>query len=241
MAIIELLSFDTKLFGFKTGVINLGHVEVMPNELAGLLEDARGEGYRLIYVKYMAPNELEVKLSNTEVYNDTKLTFSMTVGPLSAQPIDSAIKDYKAHGDIDSALYDLAYTSGQNSRFLVDKHFPSKVFTDMYDIWLEKSVNNEIASKTFVYTNDEGILGFVTLDMRADEHSRIGLIGVNSHSQGMGIGKKLINAAIVETLDNNRKQILVDTQMRNEQACKFYLKSGFELFSTEYIANCWIN
>ncbi len=240
MAAVTYLGFDSDLFGFKTGSIPLALLRnSLPADLNDTLAAAKKEGYRLVYLKYTGPAELAVDAAHGEFFYDTKVTFSQEIAPDAAPAIDSAITAYRTQ-PIHPQLYGLAYISGQHSRFKLDKNFPTSAFKTLYDIWLEKSVDGQIADTVYVYEEEGKMLGFVTIDLRVEGVCRIGLISVDENAQGKGIGRKLINAVVAKAQEKQISRILVDTQVSNEQACNFYLKTGFEVYFKEYIVNCWL-
>ncbi|MBL4663030.1 MAG: dTDP-4-amino-4,6-dideoxygalactose transaminase [Flavobacteriaceae bacterium] len=67
----------------------------------------------------------------------------------------------------------------------------------------------------------------------------IGLIAVNSSHQGKGIGGELINAVEVQLLDRGITTLRIPTQLKNEQACKFYKKLGYSPIEKTDIKHYW--
>ena len=139
---------------------------------------------------------------------------------------------------INEQLLELAFLSGQHSRFMVDKNFSDQDFKRLYKEWLERSLTREIADEFYVYKNDKKLLGFVTLKFKKT-FAEIGLIAVSQLAQGKGVGSLLINFAVSAAARKNYKRIHVSTQDNNHQACAFYEKNGFIFDEINYYSHFW--
>lgn len=160
---------------------------------------------------------------------DTKVVYCKSVG--NEIHVDSHITSFK--GSISQELLELAELSGQYSRFRLDPWI-NQEFGRLYATWLKRSISRDIADEVFVYNDNESINGFVTVK-RANRIATIGLISVNTLSQGNGIGSKLIAAVESWCSKNNIEEIHVATQEANRQACSFYSKYGFKEQAKSYI------
>ncbi len=136
-------------------------------------------------------------------------------------------------------LLELALLSGQYSRFKTDK-FLNPWFNKMYKIWLEKSLDKQIASEVFVFKNDNEQLGFVTIKKKA-KSAIVGLIAVNETHQGKKIGSSLLKKVEWWCSENDIETLEIATQMDNEKACAFYKKNGYEIKQIEYIYHYYKN
>ncbi len=83
---------------------------------------------------------------------------------LSDQVLDNyeQTKRY-TNSKVSNDLLQLAYESGNYSRFKLDKNFATEVFTDMYKLWIENSVNGQIADRIYVVEQDNKITAMVTV------------------------------------------------------------------------------
>ena len=79
-------------------------------------------------------------------------------------------------------------------------------------------------SDTFVYEDDEGIKGFISII----NNDFIGALFVDTYYQGNGIGKKLINYAI-----NKYDDLKLAVYKENKTSVKFYLNRGFKIVSEQ--------
>jgi len=151
---------------------------------------------------------------------------------------DDCIHDYNKK-KVSKNLLNLAYLSGQYSRFLLDKRMPENAFEKLYEVWIKRSILKEIADKVFVAQINGEIIGFVTLRIKGGE-GQIGLIAVSEQAQGKKIGSKLIDACILYLQGKSIDKLIVSTQLDNIRACKFYEKYGFEKELTTNTYHFWI-
>lgn len=232
---LEHLSWDSNFFGIKTGRINLNSSE---SELFMLLEVAKKQNYQLINVFADKETELSVKLLNQ--WNgklvDRKIIYKKEVSASIKK--DNLVLSY-LDTDINYDLLNLAYLSGQFSRFRLDKNFPEGSFERMYKEWLIKSLSGELSDKIFVAKEADRIIGFVTLKTD-NNNGNIGLIAVDKNTQGKGIGTQLINACEEYLNKNSIKFLTVPTQQDNLQACRFYEKYGFKEDNITNIYHFWL-
>ncbi|MEZ4937845.1 MAG: GNAT family N-acetyltransferase [Crocinitomicaceae bacterium] len=199
--------------------------------------------YRLILKQIVSSKELDEKLSENAFYyifSDLKLPF------LTSKLVDQKVvfsKTVDCHKSIDGInfysgplttdLLSLVFESGIYSRFKKDKRLSSK-FEEMYSMWIQKSINGDLADKVFVYKETDKIKGFVTVKKRSD-FAEIGLIAVDQSMRGKGIGSKLIASAEHYLTKEGISTIKVPTQLDNKPACDFYTKVGFKKDSLTYI------
>ncbi len=235
---IQKLQWDSDFFGFEIFRINIKE-EV--NNIQGITDTIKATKADLIYIMHdgcddtVSSNEL---LSQAPI--DIKITYSINLDNFRfsrSKHIDESIQLFSPKDSI-GQLYDLAYQSGHKSRFKVDNHFNKDDFERLYRIWVDNSISQKIADYVFVSKKDGDINGFVTLKI-INKEANIGLIAVDSKSQGFGVGRKLINKVIDTLLLHSVTKLYVATQKSNEGACKFYSHLGFEIDSITSIYHIW--
>lgn len=234
---LELLKWDTDFFGIKIGRIFFDSTEP---RLMTLLDKAKKQGYRLVYVfseenTFLSPDMLG---SSNGRLVDRKIVYQKRVGSYDVLN-EKTIYPYTS-SDNTEKLLDLAYISGNYSRFRLDENFPMGSFERMYKEWLLKSLNGELADVVYVASDNNKISGFVTLRCGKDSGD-IGLIAVNTEQQNRGIGAKLIHACEEYLYKQSIDNLRVPTQMDNIQACRFYEKCGFAKTSVTNIYHFWVS
>jgi dTDP-4-amino-4,6-dideoxy-D-galactose acyltransferase len=232
---IEYLDWDSNFLGYKTGSIYRVNCESVDL----LLEKAISEKYKLIYLftdeACFLPEELLRKFNGKLV--DRKVLYFQEVSEQDIANYEKT-KRYTKH-DITEDLLQLAYESGKKSRFKLDENFAPEVFTEMYKLWIEKSVQGQMADLVYVVEKDNEIVAMVTLKAKS-ETLHIGLIASAVGSQGKGYGKQLINRTKQTAIDLGLKNIEVPTQFDNTQACCFYEACGFKVKSIMNIYHFWL-
>jgi dTDP-4-amino-4,6-dideoxy-D-galactose acyltransferase len=230
---IKYLHWDSVFFNKKIGRIDIENI----NELKFLLYNAKNCGYQLIYVfgceVFYAEDEI-LKQFNGHLA-DRKVLFKKELQTLSETP--AFVHEYK-NEILTSELLQLAYQSGEYSRFKLDNNFREGDFYRMYKTWLEKSIKEQMADKIFIISEENLIKAMVTLKINA-EKGHIDLIAVSPEAQRKGYGKALITACENELLSKNIFTLEVPTQFENKQACTFYKKCGFAIHSITNIYHFW--
>ena len=226
---VEKLIFDSNCFNLNIGKIEINSDDEF-SKLNPLLND-----YDLVYVfsrklipsiaKHLIDKKVILTL-NINDSNDSFLTFEPEIK--SSDEVDF---------DYDQIL-NLAYASGEFSRFKLDKNLDNKYFRKLYKIWIDDSLNKKIANDVLIFSEFKKNLGLMTYKI-SDSKSIIGLISVDENSQGKGIGKRLIKNLCKITNKLNLNKIEVATQLDNIQALNFYKKCGFEITSITYIYHLW--
>lgn len=224
--IVESLAWDTEFFCFPVGkvLIPSGSESYKLSSIIPLTGD-----YRVAYV--ISPFPL---INDIQVFEDEKVILENTLFVVPddiSEHIDRA--DNKSYRD----LMPLALASGVFSRFLLDLHF-KPYYEALYKTWLERSLTREIADEVLVYQTDGCKCGFVTLK-KVNKKIEIGLIAIDEHYRGQGIGSALMKAVYFYASMHGYKTVRVATQRRNMDALKFYHKNGFQEVENSFIYNLW--
>ena len=228
------LTWDSNFFGKKVGKIDVADDYT---DLTEELEKAFKQQYELIYVfgnkNTDIPSKIFTKFNGKLV--DRKITYTSQIEGLRTK---STVEIKEFDNPDSSLLYDLAYLSGNHSRFRLDKRLGIENFQRLYREWIDKSVSHQIAKKVFVHENSEQIKGMITLAVR-EQSANIGLIAVNETLQGKGVGMSLIDACVQYCKAENIITLDVPTQLDNTQACRFYERCGFTEKSVQNIYHFW--
>ena len=221
------LDWDSSFFNKKIGKLIIDENRNFCKD--ALIQQFNSSDFELIYIF------CETELPYFKAAINRKLLYRMTDLLDKKKKLSSNIAIY-SEGKIRPVLKKLAYQAGHYSRFYLDKNFKQKEFEQLYDQWLQKSLNNDV--KIISYQADGNILGMVTLEKKEDK-TVIGLIGVETSYRGQNIGKHLINACIFYSIKQQKHTLEVYTQEENVGACKFYESCGFKLVNKQYIYHYW--
>jgi len=214
---VKYLEWDSTFFEMRIGSVyfdaKLNSELPMSHELSD---------YDIIYVFSNAQLSWNVPLV------DIKITYVKEALPT---PLGSEVYEFDPLQHNYDELLKLAYLSGYDSRFLKDASFGPYHFKRLYKRWIDKSIE-DTNTHVLIFLVDQNISGFLTVTC-GNDLSTIGLIAVDHHFQGRGIGSKLIQAA--QSLTNPNSTLQVATQETNVNACKFYEGLGFKILKKEYI------
>jgi len=218
---IELLKWDTDFFKFP-----IGRLEIDSFNSLGEIQKALDESsFRVVCIQIENPTKDEIEqISRLAPLMDEKVIFEKRVCsvPLSAS---QRIEKYK--GSITSELLALAWTSGTFSRFNLDANF-RPYFKQLYQSWLERSIQGDLADAVFVAYDGSLPVGFVTVAYQEEMSGKIGLIAVSWDYRRKGIASLLLRNAEAWCHENEYKVIQVATQARNVSACRLYEKYGYQ-------------
>ena len=239
---VQLLEWDSNFLGFSVG--QLAARQLSAAGLTALVEQSQSAGIHLIY---MAVDPTDAALAAVADQAgarlvDRKVTFARATNlPLPAGPAPkSGEAAIFSTATFTSALEELAWQSGEFSRFRRDGRFASGVFEDLYTQWLRASLTGELARVVLAYPSPEGAeVGLLTLGQQQD-FANIGLLAVAGTNRGQGIGQQLVEAARQQAQRWGCPTLQVVTQRDNEPACRFYAKCGFELVREEHIYHLWL-
>lgn len=223
---VKKLQWDSDFFDLKVGEISLNK----PLDAIEIEEDLD-----LIYV--LSKDDFALHISEYEnTFSETKVFFvkKIEIDFDNAAPIFSFDKTKMPI----EPLYELAYESGKNSRFLLDKKFERSNFKKLYKTWVDNSLNNMFADDVLVFLEADEIKGFVSYKTKENTLT-IGLIAVDFKHQNKGIGAQLLKKMEQIAFKKGMTQIKIPTQLSNTQACAFYEKQGYSIAEKTHIKHFW--
>ena len=196
------------------------------------------KGRKLLFLSgltYLFSNEQVIELK--QHLQDVKITYKKDINSLSNIAIDKEVVSYEFNNVTDE-LRLLALKSGSYSRFNLDKKISKEIFISLYSLWIENSVSKKIADEILIVYKNEIVVGFVSFK-KINKTCKIGLIAVCEKHRGFGIGKKLLNGVVLWAIKKKCTSVVVETQLANNLANKFYCSSGFVETNREFIYHIW--
>jgi len=234
---IEYLDWDSNFFKKRIGKIYYTDTPEIA-DISLVLEQAKSDNYQLIYCfgneNLLIEEEILKKYGGKLV--DRKIIFTGNTKTTGTK--NQSIKEY-IDFEVNDSLLDLAYLSGEYSRYKLDSNFEEKDFKRLYQTWVENSITKKIADKTFVAYLNNNIVGFVTVKKK-EGYGQIGLIATCESVQGKGLGRELINTVKQYLSKENIHTLEVATQTDNTGACNFYKKCGLTEKSISNIYHFWL-
>lgn len=232
---LNYLNWDSQFFGYSIAKIIFDNNAC--NSLDELLSRLKSEKIRLTY--FFVPIS-EVRINNLisdkgAILVDQKTTyFKKTEKQVRYL---NHINEFQG-AEINDKLIELGLQAGLFSRFRLDVNFSLKDYERLYIEWLTKSINKELALKTFISLNASEITGITTLGAK-EGVAEIGLVAVDRNFQGNGIASDLIRMAENDAYLMGFSEIKVVTQLQNKIACKLYEKCNFNIESIINVYHYW--
>lgn len=204
-----------------------------------ILADAMHAGIKLVYFVAPESDTHQIRLAKElgGILVDHKITYLMNLKNIALQS-DPDIKSY-ANTIPSEDLINLAYESGNFSRFRADPHLTENQFKTIYKTWITNSVNRTIADDVLVISDNNKLLGMVTVGEK-NHRGDIGLLAVSETARGKNIGTRLVRAAQYYFIQKGFDQSQVVTQQTNIPACKLYEKCGYHIEKTECFFHIWL-
>lgn len=232
---IDILNWDSNFFNNKICRINGSITNV--DELSNILIELSKQDIDLAY--YSSPFALGGHLLISKLYSinlvDRKTTYVKKIN--QDAPFHNSVIKYASKYP-NQKLLDLSVQSGVYSRFKVDNKIGRSKYEELYKEWITNSVNKKIAKEVLVYLQNE-IAGFVTLGEK-NSRADIGIIAVDEHYRGKGIGKGLMLSAEKWFANySNFTQIQVVTQGDNAPACKLFESCGYKVDKVDFFYHLW--
>lgn len=113
----------------------------------------------------------------------------------------------------------------------IDAKLKTNKSTEAYVNW---ATSNRPGTKMLVY-DDGWIKGFILVDLKMSGH----LYGVDPHTQGQGIGSKLVIAAMNEVKKTGVDTFSISTQKQNKNSIRVWEKLGFVESRSFYTFHKW--
>jgi dTDP-4-amino-4,6-dideoxy-D-galactose acyltransferase len=139
--------------------------------------------------------------------------------------------------DLDDLL-PIAASVHTDSRFFVDPGVPRERASELFRLWLRRSMNHEIADVVFVGEVHGRAVSYLTAKLVGDSGS-VGLVGVGEAARGRGIGMGMVRRALEWFASRGAREVSVVTQSRNIMAQRVYQRCGFLSRATRLWFHRW--
>ena len=219
---LEKLLWDIEFFEFSVGKVTIS------GELKNIDDLLNSIPFRLLYVFSNQILNIECTISSKMI------TYGRTLENISYEGESVFYTDLEP----DSVLFSLAYISGKYSRFYMDPNIQETKFKELYRQWVINSVNKSFADEIIVRKIKDEIVGMITVKKQG-AIGQIGLFAVGEEFQGKGIGRDLILCGMQYLQKFGCKEVTVQTQKENINACRFYEKLDYKIYNEEFVYHCW--
>jgi len=224
---IEILDWDSTFFNFNIAHINSDvdfdekfiNKYVLDNDI-NLLQCC---------VPTCNRNYIHKLEENKFSFSGLNITFNCNIESKIFTKNKLSLKKVKANEE--NNLISIVENSFLNTRYNYNVFNKSKV-SEMYKIWVKKSIIGDFDNEVLSLKLDEIDIGFVTVNYFLDT-ARIGLLAISNKLQGRGYGKAMIKLLKAYLFDKNIKRIVINTQGNNIVAQNLYISSGCSIEKIE--------
>lgn len=187
------------------------------------IEDADLQTYDLVQVKVLSQQTAELDALSLRGFRlvEGEADFVLGIGK-SSRPEGIRI----ARKEHIPALRQAASGAFSHSRFR-EPWFRQGDSAQFYARWVENAVLGTFDDQCLLAVNQQGCLqGFVTLRELPDGSARIGLLATLPEAQGLGVGQRMVEAALDWCRVRKLTRLHVGTQLGNLPAIRLYLRCG---------------
>lgn len=239
---IEFLPWDSAHFGLR--IARAAFRRVDSSSCKDLLAACQIENINCLYFLADASDQdtIFALQSNAFDFVDIRLTLSAEYSkmPSANQPADIHFR-LGEERDLDQLL-PIAGAGFRQSRFYVDRRFSNSSASQMYQIWLGKSITNASGDAVIVAEHNGTAVGFVSCHLHKPEgEGNIGLVGVAEAARGLGCASGMIQCAAGWFSRQSLDRLNVVTQGRNVAAQRLYQRCGFRTRSVELWFHKWFD
>lgn len=228
------LNWDTEYFGVQCAKLVLEN-EITVQDFFSLKKEF--VDYDFISISNLKSNAKNAKIigQNSKAFLiDINIQFEKEIFEEKIKEVSSKI-DYTLDSSDEQYILDIA--NYNYSKFFDDKNLKKRGGDKIYKEWLKNSFGLE--EKSFIiYREKNKPSGFILYSSK-DDKSIIELIAVSEKHIGKGIGRKMINALEVRSIESNVFIINVGTQVKNIEAVNFYQKVGFKQVKCDETYHIW--
>lgn len=242
----QFLVWDTDFFGKRIGLVRGNYLT--PERAQAIDIWAHENAVDCLYFLANTDNPPTIRLAEDAGFRfqSVRLWLERTLEDLDAimfPPVEGLVLRPAQTADIE-VLRPIARHSYTWTRFYNDPCFSEAQCEALYDIWLTRSIQREIADEVIVAEQDGVPVGYVTskLNKTAEEQAVDGvimLVGVGESQRGNKIGHRTMHATMVWLASQGVPMVSLATQGHNVAAVRFYERLGFTARSTQFWYHKW--
>ncbi|RKR70506.1 dTDP-4-amino-4,6-dideoxy-D-galactose acyltransferase [Otariodibacter oris] len=222
--IISLNEWESQFFKRKIGTVVFDRSAVMDAIFSAQDYDlitAKVSTDTIDQIDWLQQNEFELVEGSVEF----SLDLANYRGDLTAC--------YRAEPQDLASLSPLFSTAFPHSRFR-PPYFLEEENQRFYHQWIRNSLSGEFDDLCLVERDEkQNIIGGVSLRIR-EQTAQIGLLAVNAHCRGKGIGKKLMQQSISWAIAQQATQLKIVTQLSNLAGIQLYQSFQAKITQTHY-------
>lgn len=236
---VQLLPWDSEWLGFPVARLVTGTAGATL-DIATTVVQCRAAGIRLLYL-LVDPADSATSAAAQAVgawLVDVRQTYWLPLaGAASPVPLPPGIALTRATV-LTPSLEELAWQSGEHSRFLRDARIGDQAFRVLYTRWLCQALAEGVV--WVAATESEETAGVLAFEAGDHGTASIALLAVAPTARRRRIGQYLVQTAALEARHRGCTELRVVTQGTNHPARQLYEQCGFGLLRTEYCYHLWL-
>ena len=235
----RLLKWDSELFGCRIARLDGARLSQDQMEIIDRWCDAERIDCLYFLADSRCPETVATAERNGFGFKDLRITYEWrsSLGARGIQPhIGERVKVRPfSESDLDR-LVEIARIAHTDSRFFFDNRFPRERAEALYEIWIRKACAGD---HVLVGETESGAAGYLSCHLSSERAGSIGLAAVDARFHGQGIGRAMMEAALLWFREQGVTDLTVVTQGRNVAAHRFYQSAGFLTKSIESWYHKW--
>ena len=241
LAVFSPLAFDSRLFGLAMGRVDFacGAGADAAGCLAELVRRAKAEGIEHLF--YRVPSRAVDWVAAAQLAGFSVVTNNIYFArKLEGGAAMAAVRAAREE-DRPRLLEITRQAFAGGTRFHLDPALDPAAAVHLHEEWCENCLRGERADAVLVCDEGGAAAGYITCQLLPEWSedmgiavAEIGLLAVGASRQGRGVGRKLVDAALVWCRDRGAQKVLVDTESINNAAINCYVGAGFKVCDSQY-------
>lgn len=235
----RLLSWDTDFFSARIARVNL--TTLTPEALTDLETWSQHNQVDCLYLLLDIKDTQSATLAEASGFHlrDVRMTFNCK-RPQTLPDIDTTHFREATDDDLPH-LREIASGAYTMTRFYHDPCFSRDHCDRLYDTWLVKSLQTDLADAVLIAEHNGVPAGFMTAVIHGDTGiGQIGLVGVAAAARGQGIGRRMMHYTLNWFWQREIQQVRIVTQARNIAAQRLYQACDFRTQQVELWYHRWL-
>jgi dTDP-4-amino-4,6-dideoxy-D-galactose acyltransferase len=237
----DLLEWDSTFFGYQ--IARYRGSRCAGEDVTSVLAECAERQIDCVYINVDVSDTKSVAAlqAGHALFVDARVTLGGDVAAVSVgmRGSDDGMQARPAVEADMAALTAIASTSHRETRFYADSHFAVTACDRLYETWIERSCHGYA---DVVFVTDEGTgraSGYITCHRDEAAAAHIGLFAVADEARGLGVGRRLLDAALRWCAAHDIRSLSVATQGRNLRALQFYGRAGFLVTAVQLCFHLW--
>ena len=236
---VQLLAWDSEWLGFPVARLVVG-ADGSATAVSTTMAQCRASGIKLLYLlaNPADPAASAAAQAAGGWLADVRLTYRLLLASGTAlAPLQPGIA-LAMVTEFTPSLEELAWRSGEYSRFRRDARIGDMAFRALYTRWLHQVLADGLV--WVATTENEKMAGMLAFEARDHETASIALLAVAPTARRQHVGQCLVQMAQQQARHQGCTELRVVTQGVNQPARQFYEQCGFKLLRTEHYYHLWL-